>query len=126
MIHSINGPLLILIRSPFSRADNRLRFQTDHHRCRRSVFRPSFGRHRATTELPAMVDHEPGDGARPLSVFESGAILQYLAEKTGEFLPKDLRGRSRTMAGGSPLVRYSGRIIISAAMLVKIAYAIER
>ena len=75
---------------------------------------------------PCMVDLEPGDGAGPLSVFESGAILQYLAEKTGEFLPKDLPGRTRTMAGGSPLVRYSGRIIISAAMLLKIAYAIER
>lgn len=68
--------------------------QTDNHRCRRSVFRPSFWRHRSTTESPAMVDLEPGDGAGPLSVFESGAILQYLAEKTGEFLPKDLPGHT--------------------------------
>jgi GST-like protein len=47
--------------------------------------------------IPAIVDHEPVDGNGPLSVFESGAILQYLAEKTGKFLPADLRGRSETM-----------------------------
>ncbi len=89
-------------------------------------FSPEFLATPLNNRIPAMVDLEPGDGAGPLSVFESGAILQYLAEKTGEFLPKDLPGRTRTMAGGSPLVRYSGRIIISAAMLLKIAYAIER
>ena len=46
--------------------------------------------------IPAIVDTESADG-KPLSVFESGAILLYLAEKTGKFLPKDQRGRYEVM-----------------------------
>ncbi|MGO8470108.1 glutathione S-transferase family protein, partial [Rhizobium leguminosarum] len=43
--------------------------------------------------MPAIVYHAPADGGGPLSVFESGSILFYLAEKTGKFWPQDLRGK---------------------------------
>jgi GSH-dependent disulfide-bond oxidoreductase len=47
--------------------------------------------------IPAIIDDEPADGGKPLSLFESGAILLYLADKIGKFIPKDLRGRTETI-----------------------------
>jgi GSH-dependent disulfide-bond oxidoreductase len=46
--------------------------------------------------MPAIVDHHPSDGGAPISVFESGAILLYLAEKTGLFISRDIRRRVET------------------------------
>ena len=47
--------------------------------------------------IPAIVDHDPAGGGKPISVFESGAILVYLAEKTGKFAGNDIRSRAETM-----------------------------
>jgi GSH-dependent disulfide-bond oxidoreductase len=55
-------------------------------------FEPKFLEVSPNNKIPAIVDHE-GPGGKPISIFESGAILMYLAEKTGKFMPADTRGR---------------------------------
>lgn len=60
-------------------------------------FQPAFLQISPNNRIPAIVDREPIESGEPISVFESGAILQYLAEKTGKFLPTDIRGRMETM-----------------------------
>ncbi|MBM2886733.1 glutathione S-transferase N-terminal domain-containing protein [Chromobacterium phragmitis] len=60
-------------------------------------FQPDFLRIAPNNRIPAIVDHAPADGGEPLSVFESGAILLYLADKIGRFIPQTLRGRNETL-----------------------------
>jgi GSH-dependent disulfide-bond oxidoreductase len=60
-------------------------------------FQPGFLKLSPNNRMPAIIDDDPAEKGPPVSVFESGAILQYLGEKTGKFLPKDLRGRFEVM-----------------------------
>ena len=55
-------------------------------------FKPDFLRISPNNRMPAIVDHEGPDG-KPIAIFESGAILMYLAEKTGKLMPSDTRGK---------------------------------
>ena len=60
-------------------------------------FDPDFLAIAPNNRMPAIVDHSPSEGSTPISIFESGAILLYLAEKTGKFMPTSLAGRYDAM-----------------------------
>ena len=94
-------------------------------------FAEAFLRVSPNNKIPAIIDHAPAFGNTPLSLFESGVILQYLAEKTGTFLPSDPVGRINVMqwlfwqAGGlGPMAGQNAHFRIYAPE--KIAYAIQR
>jgi len=94
-------------------------------------FEPAFLKLAPNNRIPAILDHAPADGGAPLSVFESGAILTYLAEKTGKYLPHELRGRVRglewlnwQMGGLGPMAGQNHHF--SAYAPEKIPYAIDR
>ncbi len=94
-------------------------------------FKPDFLKISPNNRMPAIVDHAPIDGKLPISVFESGAILLYLAGKTGKFIPKDLRGQVDTlqwlmwqMGGLGPMLGQNHHFANYAPE--KIPYAIDR
>ena len=94
-------------------------------------FRPEFLAIAPNNRMPAIVDRAPADGGAPVSLFESGAILLYLAEKTGRFLPADLRGRVEVlqwlfwqMGGLGPMAGQNHHFVQYAPE--KLPYAITR
>ena len=94
-------------------------------------FAPEFLAISPNNKMPAIVDHDPPGGGAPLSVFESGAILFYLARKTGKFIATDPRGMVTClewlfwqMGGLGPMTGQYGHFTVYAPE--KIPYAIER
>jgi GST-like protein len=94
-------------------------------------FKPEFLKISPNNRMPAIVDHVPTDGGAPIPIFESGAILLYLAEKTVRFLAKDARARVETLqwlfwqvGGLGPMAGQNHHFNVYAPE--KIPYAIER
>lgn len=94
-------------------------------------FKPAFLAFSPNNRIPAIIDRAPLDGGAPITVFESGAILLYLAEKTGKFLPNDARGRKSVtewlfwqMGGLGPMAGQNHHFGLYAPE--KIPYAIDR
>ena len=94
-------------------------------------FEPDFLKIAPNNRMPAIVDHAPADGGDPISIFESGAILLYLANKTGQFFGDDPRAKIETtqwlmwqMGGLGPMLGQNHHFTNYAPE--KIPYAIDR
>ncbi|MDR3505551.1 MAG: glutathione binding-like protein [Acidocella sp.] len=94
-------------------------------------FEPFFLSFSPNNRIPAIRDLSPEDGGEPIGIFESGAILEYLADKTGQFLPRETRKRFETlewlywqMAGLGPMAGQNHHFVQYAPE--RIPYAMER
>ncbi len=94
-------------------------------------FKPDFLSISPNNKMPAIVDSDPSDGKGPLALFESGAILWYLAEKTNQFIPQSMREKAEVsqwlfwqMAGLGPMLGQNHHFNVYAPE--KVPYAIER
>ena len=94
-------------------------------------FKPAFLAFSPNNRMPAIIDRAPADGGEPITVFESGAILVYLAEKTGRFIASDVRGRKTAlewvfwqMGGLGPMAGQNHHFVQYAPE--RIPYAMER
>lgn len=94
-------------------------------------YAPEFLKISPNNRIPAIIDHAPADGGDPLSIFETGAIMEYIADKHGDFLPTDKRGRANVMqwlmwqmGGLGPMLGQHGHFKLYAPE--KIPYAIDR
>ena len=94
-------------------------------------FAPDFLRIAPNNRIPAIVDHAPQDGGQAIGLFESGAILLYLADKTGQYIPADLRGRNEClqwlfwqMGGLGPMAGQNHHFVQYAPE--KLPYAMDR
>jgi GST-like protein len=100
-------------------------------------FKPEFLRISPNNRMPAIVDHEPLGGGAPLAIFESGAILEYLADKSGQFLARSGPARYATlqwlhwqMANLGPMMGNANHFKNYAKQLVsdpaQLAYGVKR
>ena len=94
-------------------------------------FNPDYLRISPNNKMPAIVDQDPDDGEKPISIFESGAILLYLADKTSKLISQNLRGRNETLqwlfwqvSGLGPMAGQNHHFTQYAPE--KVPYAIER
>ncbi len=94
-------------------------------------FKPDFLEIAPNNRMPAIIDRAPADGGEPISIFESGAILLYLADKTGRFLPRQMRARCEVLqwlfwqvGGLGPMAGQNHHFVQYAPQ--QIAYAIDR
>lgn len=94
-------------------------------------FKPDFLAASPNNRIPALIDHAPADGGAPLTVFESGACLEYLADKTGQLLPQETRARYQVlqwlywqMGGLGPMAGQAHHFVHYAPE--RIAYPTER